>query len=72
MSLSSTATIKAQLNTHLGPKAPVYYQILQDYFKAAISRVEFDEQIKECLGKDNIPLRKSPSIFTRGFALHCF
>lgn len=56
MSLSSTTTIKAQLSQALGPKTDVYYKILQEYFSAHISRTEFDEQIKDCLGKDNIPL----------------
>lgn len=69
MSLSSTTTIKNQLNQALGPKAPVYYQILQDYFKAAISRVEFDDQIKECLGKDNIPLSGPSHYLLRNIGL---
>ncbi|KIP10044.1 hypothetical protein PHLGIDRAFT_125872 [Phlebiopsis gigantea 11061_1 CR5-6] len=56
MSLSSTTTIKTQLSQALGPKTEVYYKILQEYFSAHISRLEFDEQIKDCLGKDNIPL----------------
>ncbi|GJE90977.1 transcriptional regulator of RNA polII, SAGA, subunit-domain-containing protein [Phanerochaete sordida] len=56
MSLSSTTTIKAQLAQALGPKVDTYYKILQQYFSAQTSREELDEQIKECLGKDNIPL----------------
>ena len=58
MSLSSTIVIKAQLAQALGPKIDVYYNILRQYFSAQISRTELDEQIKECLGKDNIPLRQ--------------
>ncbi|EKM49981.1 uncharacterized protein PHACADRAFT_188361 [Phanerochaete carnosa HHB-10118-sp] len=56
MSLSSTTIIKAQIGQALGPKADTYYKILQQYFSAQISQEELDEQIKECLGKDNIPL----------------
>ncbi|KAI0343245.1 hypothetical protein BDW22DRAFT_1407141 [Trametopsis cervina] len=54
MSLSSTTTIKAQLAAILGPKTPQYYKIFQEYLCARISRIEFDDQIKECLGRDNI------------------
>lgn len=57
MSLSSTTTIKAQLAQALGPKVDDYYKILQEFFSAHTSRGEFDDQIKECLGKDNVPLR---------------
>ncbi|KAJ3555591.1 hypothetical protein NM688_g2495 [Phlebia brevispora] len=56
MSLSPTSLIKAQITMALGPKAPQYYQILRDYLSASISRTEFDEQIKDCLGKDNVAL----------------
>lgn len=59
MSLSSTTTIKAQLAQALGSNVDTYYKILQQYFSAQTSRGELDEQIKECLGKDNIPLRES-------------
>ena len=58
MSLPSTTTIKAQLAVALGPKAPLYYNILQEYLSARISRLEFDDQIKECLGRDNITSSK--------------
>ncbi|KAI0704289.1 transcriptional regulator of RNA polII, SAGA, subunit-domain-containing protein [Cytidiella melzeri] len=54
MSLSSPTTIKAQLATALGPKTPLYYKIFQEYLSGRLSRVEFDEQIKDCLGADNI------------------
>ncbi|CAL1714736.1 unnamed protein product [Somion occarium] len=56
MSLSPTATIKAQLTASLGPKAPTYWSVLKQYLSGSISRGEFDEQIKECLGKDNLHL----------------
>ncbi|PSR72818.1 hypothetical protein PHLCEN_2v11315 [Hermanssonia centrifuga] len=56
MSLSSTSTIKTQLSTALGPKAPLYYSTLQQYVSGSISRTEYDEQIKDCLGKDNVPI----------------
>jgi len=54
MSLSSTTTIKSQLALALGPKAPLYYKTLQEYLSARISRIEFDDKIKDCLGRENI------------------
>ncbi|KAI0821573.1 transcriptional regulator of RNA polII, SAGA, subunit-domain-containing protein [Irpex lacteus] len=54
MSLSSTSTIKAQLAAALGPNTQLYYKIFQEYLCGRLSRVEFDEQIKNCLGPDNI------------------
>ena len=57
MSLLSTPVLKAQMAAALGPKINTYYNILREFLRGAISRVEFDEQIKECLGKDNIVLR---------------
>ncbi|KAI0792129.1 transcriptional regulator of RNA polII, SAGA, subunit-domain-containing protein [Abortiporus biennis] len=56
MSLSSTTVVKAQLTAGLGPKAPDYFKVLQCYLKGQISRLEYDEQIKDILGKDNLIL----------------
>jgi len=56
MSLSSTATIKSQLTSNLGLKAPPYWKTLQLYLSGEISRGEYDDEIKECLGRDNAPL----------------
>ena len=53
MSLSSTSTIKSQLSNALGTKAPEYYHVLQQYLSGSISRIEYDEVIKDILGKDN-------------------
>ncbi|KAI0072699.1 hypothetical protein K474DRAFT_1628620 [Panus rudis PR-1116 ss-1] len=53
MSLSSTSTIKAQLSASLGPKAQTYWHTLKEYLSGRISRGEYDDQIKECLGRDN-------------------
>ena len=63
MSLSTTPVIKAQMAAALGPKADTYYRILRDYLRGATSRTEFDDQIKDCLGKDNIVLRQSSFLF---------
>lgn len=54
MSLPPTTTIKTQLTSALGHKAPQYYHILREFLSGRISRIEFDEQVKEVLGKDNI------------------
>lgn len=56
MSLSPTSLIKAQITMALGPKAPQYFQVLRDYLSGSTSRTEFDDQIKECLGRDNVAL----------------
>lgn len=49
MSLSSTSTIKTQLRTALGPKAPSYFDTLQQFVSGRISRTEFDDTIRQCL-----------------------
>ncbi|KAA1468816.1 hypothetical protein DENSPDRAFT_543389 [Dentipellis sp. KUC8613] len=49
MSLESTSTIKSKLAAGLGPKAPRYWSLLKAFLSAAISRTEFDEQIRECV-----------------------
>ncbi|KZT10055.1 uncharacterized protein LAESUDRAFT_735053 [Laetiporus sulphureus 93-53] len=49
MSLPSTATIRHQLVAALGPKAPNYWGVLRQYLAAQISRIEFEEQVKELL-----------------------
>lgn len=54
MSLESTTTVKSKLALALGPKAPRYWSLLQSFLSAAISRTEFDEQIRECV--DTSPL----------------
>ncbi|KAI0675529.1 transcriptional regulator of RNA polII, SAGA, subunit-domain-containing protein [Trametes maxima] len=54
MSLSSTTTIKNQLSTALGPKAPPYFKILKEYLSGHISRIEYDDQVKTYL--DSIQL----------------
>jgi len=49
MSLSSTGNIKNQLTATLGIKGPLYFKTLQHYLRGLISRLEFDEQVRECL-----------------------
>lgn len=64
MSLPSTSIIKAQLSNALGLKAPEYWHILQRYLSGSLSRLEYDEMIKDCLGKDNNTLSMCPLCFT--------
>jgi hypothetical protein len=61
MSLESTTTVKSKLALALGPKAPGYWSLLQSFLSAAISRTEFDEQIRECV--DTSALGTTPLSF---------
>ncbi|KAF5351506.1 hypothetical protein D9758_007174 [Tetrapyrgos nigripes] len=54
MSLSSTSTIKSQINLHLAAKAPVYFQCLHNFITGKISRTEFDETLKPILDAPNL------------------
>ncbi|OJT06384.1 hypothetical protein TRAPUB_2758 [Trametes pubescens] len=54
MSLSSTTTIKNQLSTALGPKAPPYFSVLKDYLSGHISRTEYDDQVKTHLDSTHL------------------
>ncbi|KAF9820596.1 hypothetical protein IEO21_01299 [Rhodonia placenta] len=56
MSLPSTTTSRHQLISALGPKAPSYWTALKEYLCARISRVEFDEQVKELLDTTHLRL----------------
>ncbi|EAU90356.1 hypothetical protein CC1G_09038 [Coprinopsis cinerea okayama7 len=49
MSLDSTGNLKQQLTTNLGPKAPVYFDALQNFVTGKISRVEFEEIVTSIL-----------------------
>lgn len=54
MSLSSTTTIKNQLSTALGPKAPPYFSVLKEYLSGHISRTEYDDQVKTHLDSTHL------------------
>jgi len=54
MSLESTTTIKAKLAAGLGSNAPRYWSLLQSFLAATVSRTEFDEQIRECVGTPSL------------------
>ena len=54
MSLSSTTTVKNQITTALGPKAPLYFAVLKEYLSGRISRVEYDEQLKTHLDSTHL------------------
>jgi len=54
MSLSSTSTIKSQLNTALGQKAPGYFETLSQFVSGKISRTEFDEAVRQALDAPNL------------------
>jgi hypothetical protein len=49
MSLSSTATIKAQINSQLGDKAPAYFDALDKFVSGRISRTEFEDVVLDSL-----------------------
>ncbi|KAH9945724.1 transcriptional regulator of RNA polII, SAGA, subunit-domain-containing protein [Amylocystis lapponica] len=49
MSLLSTSTIKSQLSSGLGEREHAYWRVLREWLSGNISRIEFDEQVKECL-----------------------
>ncbi|KAH9935941.1 transcriptional regulator of RNA polII, SAGA, subunit-domain-containing protein [Epithele typhae] len=54
MSLSSTATVKNQITTALGPKASLYFGVLKEYLSGRISRNEYDEQVKTHLDSTHL------------------
>lgn len=54
MSLSSTGTIKQQLTTNLGQKAPTYFQSLNLFVTGKSSRSEFDDTIRQILDAPNL------------------
>ena len=56
MSLSSTSTIKGQLNVALGPKAQGYFSALSQFVSARISRQEFEESVRHVLDAPNLGL----------------
>lgn len=49
MSLSSTSTIKGQLNVALGAKAKSYFDALDQFVSAKISRTEFEDVVRHAL-----------------------
>ncbi|KAJ8515729.1 hypothetical protein ONZ45_g6899 [Pleurotus djamor] len=54
MSLSSTSTIKSQLVAGLGPKAPEYFDTLQQFVCGRISRAEFEDGVRAALDAPNL------------------
>ena len=54
MSLSSTSTIKGQLNVALGPKATTYFNALSQFVSARISRQEFEDSVRQALDAPNL------------------
>jgi hypothetical protein len=54
MSLSSTSTIKNQLNAALGQKAPAYFETLSQFVSGKVSRIEFDESVRQALDAPNL------------------
>ncbi|KAJ2927819.1 hypothetical protein H1R20_g9277, partial [Candolleomyces eurysporus] len=49
MSLDTTGNLKQQLINNLGPKYPVYHEALQNFATGKISRVEFEDTVKQVL-----------------------
>lgn len=76
MSLSSTPTIKAQLETGLGPaKSSTYFETLGQFVSGQISRSEFDEQVRQTLdsphlGRLSIHPFSSTSTFNYNYRKH--
>ncbi|KAF8631883.1 hypothetical protein AX15_002148 [Amanita polypyramis BW_CC] len=54
MSLSSTSTIKGQLTTNLGSKAPQYFDALRDFVSGRSSRQEFDDTVRRALDSNSL------------------
>ncbi|KAF8737748.1 hypothetical protein AX14_012320 [Amanita brunnescens Koide BX004] len=54
MSLSSTSTLKGQLTTNLGAKAPQYFDTLKDFVSGKISRQEFDDAVRRVLDSNSL------------------
>jgi hypothetical protein len=54
MSLSSTSTLKAQIKSHLGPKADIYFATLNLFVTGQTSRTEFDDSIRTILDTPNL------------------
>ncbi|OJA10687.1 hypothetical protein AZE42_01061 [Rhizopogon vesiculosus] len=61
MSLSSTSTIKSQLNAALGQKAQGYFETLSQFISGKISRTEFDESVRQALDAPNLVHRRPPT-----------
>ncbi|KAK0238738.1 transcriptional regulator of RNA polII, SAGA, subunit-domain-containing protein [Armillaria nabsnona] len=54
MSLSSTSTIKQQISSQLGAKAPAYFEPLASFVTGKISRPEFEDSLKAVLDAPNL------------------
>ncbi|KAF8449062.1 transcriptional regulator of RNA polII, SAGA, subunit-domain-containing protein [Boletus edulis BED1] len=61
MSLSSTSTIKGQLNVALGPKATGYFNALSQFVSARTSRQEFEDSVRQALDAPNLVHRRPPT-----------
>ncbi|KIK91526.1 hypothetical protein PAXRUDRAFT_830776 [Paxillus rubicundulus Ve08.2h10] len=71
MSLSSTSTIKGQLNVALGPKAPAYFRALSQFVSGKISRPEFENSVRQVLDVANlVQLHNSLIISLFDFTVH--
>ncbi|KAI9464175.1 transcriptional regulator of RNA polII, SAGA, subunit-domain-containing protein [Boletus coccyginus] len=71
MSLSSTSTIKGQLNVALGPRASGYFNTLSQFVSARISRQEFEDSVRQALDAPNlVQLHNSLIISLFDFTVH--
>ncbi|KAH0836628.1 transcriptional regulator of RNA polII, SAGA, subunit-domain-containing protein [Lanmaoa asiatica] len=71
MSLSSTSTIKGQLNVALGPKASGYFNSLSQFVSARTSRQEFEDSVRHALDAPNlVQLHNSLIISLFDFTVH--
>ncbi|KAH7909077.1 transcriptional regulator of RNA polII, SAGA, subunit-domain-containing protein [Hygrophoropsis aurantiaca] len=71
MSLSSTSTIKSQIGQALGSKAHTYFDTLSQFASGRISRIEFDDSVRQVLdGPNLVQLHNSLIISLFDFTAH--
>ncbi|KIM61318.1 hypothetical protein SCLCIDRAFT_122326 [Scleroderma citrinum Foug A] len=71
MSLSSTSTIKGQLQVALGAKSKAYFDALSQFVSAKISRTEFEDVVRHALDAPHlVQLHNSLIISLFDFTVH--
>jgi hypothetical protein len=62
MSLSSTSSLKAQLSAALGPNEARYWETFHSFLYGQLSRVEFEEIVRECLDSPQLSESHMPRL----------
>ena len=70
MSLTSTGNIKTQLVAALGEKSTLYFNAFQRYLGASISRQEFEDEMRDCLGTPHLRAFPLQRVRERGLRAH--